>query len=189
MSAFTDFQTAVYKMLEAIPGEDVTRPGLSDTPERVAKMFLSELTLGYSQNANDIIGRAVFEDNSDEMVVVKNIPFYSLCEHHMVPFFGEATIGYIPQDGRVLGLSKFARIVDVFARRLQIQEKLTGQISDALFLGKLRPEGVGVHMEAEHLCMAMRGARKPGSSTITSALRGSFREDPEVRSEWLSFVR
>lgn len=189
MSEFTDFQTAVYKMLDAIPGEDATRSGLSDTPERVAKMFLSELTLGYSQNANDIIGRAVFEDNSDEMVVVKNIPFYSLCEHHMVPFFGEATIGYIPLGGRVLGLSKFARIVDVYARRLQIQEKLTGQVADSLFGGRLAPEGVGVHIEAEHLCMAMRGARKPGSTTTTSALRGSFRNDSEVRSEWLSLVR
>lgn len=163
-------------------GEDVTREGLRKTPERVSRS-LHFITAGYHTDLDDIINEALFDADGSEMVVVKGIEFYSLCEHHMLPFFGKAAIGYIP-DGKVLGLSKFARVVDLFARRLQLQERLTSQIADAL-VEVLKPKGLAVVTEASHLCMMMRGVEKQGSTTRTSAMRGVFREDARTRQEFL----
>jgi GTP cyclohydrolase I len=145
------------------------------------------LTRGYRQTAEAVVGEALFAENHENMVVVRDIEFYSLCEHHMLPFFGKAHVAYIP-DGKVVGLSKLPRIVDVFARRLQVQERLTDQIAGAIE-EVLKPRGVGVVIEASHLCMMMRGVEKQGSSTITSAVRGSFRTDPRTREEFLALVR
>ena len=164
-------------------GENVNREGLLDTPRRVVEMY-EELTSGYAMNPIAIIEKAVFHEQTKEMVVVKNIPFYSLCEHHLAPFFGTATIGYLPNDGRIVGLSKLARVLDAYARRLQVQERLGAQVADAFFNSSLKPEGVGVHIEAEHLCMAMRGVQKPGTSTITVSIRGLFESDKAVKDEW-----
>jgi GTP cyclohydrolase I len=184
-----DFQTAIYKMLEAIPGEDVNRAGLSDTPERVAKFFLNEMIHGYTQNANSVISHSIYESGTDDIVIVKDIPFYSVCEHHFIPFFGKATVGYVPRKGKVLDISKFGRIVDIFSKRLQTQESLTCQIAESLFHGKLNPVGVGVYMEAEHLCMAMRGARKQNTHAVTQTTIGSFKENNLVKQEWLSLIK
>ena len=167
-------------------GEDPTREGLIDTPKRVAKA-LEYLTSGYQSNVDEVINNAVFEDACDEMVLVKDIEFYSLCEHHMLPFFGRAHVAYLPQ-GRVIGLSKIARIIDVFARRLQVQERLTSQVADAL-MDALAPHGVAVVMEADHFCMMMRGVQKQNSSTITSAMRGSFKTDPSTRAEFMGLIK
>jgi GTP cyclohydrolase IA len=188
MSSFTDFQTAIYKMLEAIPGEDVGRPGLSDTPERVAKLFLNELTHGYVQNINNVISHSIYDSDNKDMIVIKDIPFYSICEHHFIPFFGQAAIGYVPRSGKVLDTGKFGRVVDIYSKRFQTQETLTAQIADALFHGKLNPVGVGVYIEAEHLCAAMRGARKQNTKTITSTLRGSFVDNPITKQEWINIT-
>lgn len=166
-------------------GEDPGRRGLQRTPERV-EQALRFLTRGYAQNPADVIGAALFEESHDNMVVVRDIEFYSLCEHHMLPFFGKAHVAYIP-DGRIVGLSKMARVVDVFARRLQVQERMTDQIADAL-VEALRPRGVGVVLEAAHFCMMMRGVEKQDSKTITSALRGAFRDDGRTREEFLRLV-
>jgi GTP cyclohydrolase I len=163
-------------------GEDPDREGLLRTPDRVARS-LRWLTRGYEMTAQDAVGSAVFEEEHQQMVLVRDIGFYSLCEHHMLPFFGLAHVAYIP-DGRIVGLSKLPRIVEVFARRLQVQERLTEQIATALE-GVLQPAGVGVVIEAEHMCMAMRGVQKQGSRTITSALRGAFRDDSRTRDEFL----
>jgi GTP cyclohydrolase I len=163
-------------------GEDPDREGLLRTPDRVARS-LRWLTRGYEMTAQDAVGSAVFEEEHQQMVLVRDIGFYSLCEHHMLPFFGLAHVAYIP-DGRIVGLSKLPRIVEVFARRLQVQERLTEQIATALE-DVLRPAGVGVVIEAEHMCMAMRGVQKQGSRTITSALRGAFRDDSRTRDEFL----
>jgi GTP cyclohydrolase I len=163
-------------------GEDPDREGLLRTPDRVARS-LRWLTRGYEMTAEDAVGSAVFEEEHQQMVLVRDIGFYSLCEHHMLPFFGLAHVAYIP-DGRIVGLSKLPRIVEVFARRLQVQERLTEQIATALE-GVLQPAGVGVVIEAEHMCMAMRGVQKQGSRTITSALRGAFRDDSRTRDEFL----
>ncbi len=168
-------------------GEDPERPGLRETPERVARAW-AELTAGYGVDPGPIL--KVFEDGADgvdEMVTVGPISFYSLCEHHLLPFHGEAWIGYVP-DGRIIGLSKFARLVEVFARRLQVQERLTGQIADAL-AEHVKPKGVGVHLRARHLCMEMRGVECPGAATSTTALRGVFFERPEARAEFLGAIR
>ena len=163
-------------------GEDVAREGLLKTPERVARS-LHFITAGYSADLDLVINDALFDAEGSEMVVVKGIEFYSLCEHHMLPFFGKAAIGYIP-DKKVLGLSKFARVVDVFARRLQLQERLTSQVADAL-VQVLQPRGLAVVTEASHMCMMMRGVEKQGSTTRTSAMRGAFRDDARTRQEFL----
>ena len=163
-------------------GEDPSRPGLIETPGRVEDS-MKWLTRGYRSSAAEAIGSGVFVEPHDNMILVKDIELYSLCEHHMLPFFGKAHVAYIP-DGRLLGLSKIPRVVEVFARRLQVQERLTDQIADAL-QEALQPEGVGVVIEAYHLCMMMRGVEKQNSKTITSALRGRFRSDIRTREEFL----
>jgi GTP cyclohydrolase I len=166
-------------------GEDPSRPGLIDTPGRIEKS-LKWLTQGYRSTAEEAIGTGIFVESHDNMILVKDIELYSLCEHHMLPFFGKAHVAYIP-DGRLLGLSKIPRVVEVFARRLQVQERLTDQIADAL-QEALQPDGVGVVIEANHLCMMMRGVEKQHSKTITSALRGRFRSDIRTREEFLRLV-
>ncbi len=176
---------AVRELLIAV-GEDPDRPGLRDTPARVARAY-AETFAGIWQDPAEILA-TVFDEDHDELVLVKDIPMYSTCEHHLVPFHGAAHVGYIPgEDGRVTGLSKLARLVDVYARRPQVQERMTRQIADALVEG-LKPQGVLVVVEAEHLCMAMRGIRKPGSTTVTSAVRGIFRDNPATRNEAMSLV-
>lgn len=163
-------------------GEDPARPGLRDTPGRAARA-LRWLTRGYGRSAGDAIGSGVFEERHDSMVLVRDIEVYSLCEHHMLPFYGRAHVAYVP-DGRIVGLSKLARIVDVFARRLQVQERLTDQVADAL-MDAVAPRGVGVVVEARHMCMMMRGVQTQGSTTVTSALRGDFADSPTTRDEFL----
>ncbi|HRP08718.1 MAG TPA: GTP cyclohydrolase I FolE [Gemmatimonadales bacterium] len=180
----TDISDHVSAILRSL-GEDPERRGLQRTPERV-EQALKFLTRGYQQDPAEVIGGALFEEPHDNMVVVRDIEFYSLCEHHMLPFFGKAHVAYIP-DGRIVGLSKMARVVDVFARRLQVQERMTDQIADAL-VDALQPRGVGVVLEAAHFCMMMRGVEKQESKTITSALRGSFRDDGRTREEFLRLV-
>ena len=176
---------AVRELLLAV-GEDPDRPGLRDTPARVARAY-TEMFAGLWQEPGEILA-TTFDEDHDELVLVKDIPMYSICEHHLVPFHGVAHVGYIPGvDGRVTGLSKLARLVEVYARRPQVQERMTSQIADALFK-VLEPRGVLVVIEAEHLCMAMRGVRKPGATTVTSAVRGIFRENPATRSEAMSLV-
>jgi GTP cyclohydrolase I len=167
-------------------GEDPNREGLQRTPERVSKSF-EELTQGAEQSLEDVVGRGVFNEDCSEMVIVKDIEFYSLCEHHLLPFYGRVHVAYIP-DGRIIGLSKIPRIVDMFARRLQVQERMTAQIAEAI-QEVLKPKGVGVVADAAHLCMMMRGVQKQNSSTMTSCLLGGFRSDPRTRSEFLDLVR
>lgn len=180
-TSMTDLISALISGL----GEEVGREGLLKTPERVERS-LRFLTSGYSLTVTDVVNGALFEAESSEMVVLKAIEFYSLCEHHMLPFFGTVAIGYIP-GAKILGLSKFARVVDVFARRLQVQERLTAQIADALE-EVLRPQGVAVVIEASHLCMMMRGVEKQGSTTLTSAMRGVFRDDARTRQEFMQAI-
>ena len=176
---------AVRELLLAV-GEDPDRPGLRDTPTRVARAY-AEMFAGLSQDPSEVLA-TTFDEDHDELILVKDIPMYSICEHHLVPFHGVAHIGYIPGvDGRVTGLSKLARLVEVYARRPQVQERMTSQIADALHK-VLEPRGVLVVIEAEHLCMAMRGIRKPGATTVTSAVRGIFRQNPATRSEAMSLV-
>ena len=163
-------------------GEDPDRHGLDQTPTRAAEM-LRWLTRGYSQNVRDVVGGAVFDEPHDSMVLVRDIELYSLCEHHILPFYGKAHVAYTPK-GRIVGLSKVARLVDMFARRLQVQERLTDQIADAL-MEVLQPWGVGVVIEASHLCMMMRGVEKQHSRAVTSALRGRFKDDARTRNEFL----
>jgi GTP cyclohydrolase I len=167
-------------------GEDPERQGLKQTPARVSRA-LRQLTDGYGVQPEDVIAGAVFDQDYDEMVVVKDIPFYSLCEHHMLPFFGRCHVGYLPK-GKVVGLSKIPRLVGVFAHRLQLQERLTNDIAEALNR-TLLPKGVGVVVEARHLCMEMRGVEKPGGQMITSCMLGTFRRDPRTRAEFLELVR
>ena len=167
-------------------GEDPRREGLARTPERVARS-LAELTAGYAQTVEEVVGKGVFSEDCSEMVMVKDIEFYSLCEHHLLPFFGRVHVAYIP-DGRIIGLSKIPRIVDVFARRLQVQERMTQQIAQAIE-SVLTPKGVGVVAHASHLCMMMRGVQKQNSAAMTSCLLGVFRSDPKTRNEFLGLVR
>ena len=167
-------------------GEEPDREGLVRTPHRVEKSF-KELTAGMSMTVQDAIGEGLFNEDCSEMVLVKDIEFYSLCEHHMLPFYGRVHVAYIP-DGKILGLSKLPRIVDVFARRLQVQERMTVQIAEAI-QEVLKPKGVGVVADAAHLCMMMRGVQKQNSSTMTSCLLGNFRSDPNTRNEFLGLVR
>ena len=179
--ATDDLEDLVRKQLELI-GEDPNREGLVKTPARVAAS-LQWLTRGYERDARQVIGDAMFDECHSNMVMVRDIELYSMCEHHMLPFYGKAHVAYIP-DGKIVGLSKLPRIVDVFAQRLQVQERLTEQIAEAIN-DVLEPLGVGVVIEAYHLCMMMRGVQKQNSKTITSALRGVFREDPKTRDEFL----
>ena len=166
-------------------GEDPEREGLKKTPERVRRS-LEYLTRGYSQELEKVINGAVFEVESQDMVIVRDIEFYSMCEHHMLPFFGKCAIGYIPR-GKIFGVSKLARIVDMYARRLQIQERLSNQVARAIY-ETIHPEGVGVVMEAQHLCMLMRGVQKQNSIMVTSAMLGSFRSRQTTRMEFLKLI-
>ena len=176
---------AVRELLLAV-GEDPDRPGLQDTPARVARAY-AETFAGLWQDPSEVLA-TTFDEDHDELVLVKDIPMYSTCEHHLVPFHGVAHVGYIPgEDGRVTGLSKVARLVEVYARRPQVQERMTSQIADALS-DVLKPRGVLVIIEAEHLCMAMRGIRKPGATTVTSAVRGIFRDNAPTRAEAMSLI-
>jgi GTP cyclohydrolase I len=178
-------EAAVRELLFAV-GEDPDREGLKATPARVARAYV-EVFGGLHVDPDDVL-ETTFDEHHDELVLVKDIPLYSTCEHHLVPFHGSAAVGYIPgADGRITGLSKLARVVDLYARRPQVQERLTSQVADAV-MRRLDPQGVIVVIQAEHLCMAMRGVRKPGSITMTSAVRGIFKEDPRTRAEALSLI-
>lgn len=172
-------------------GEDPQRPGIAETPQRVAEMY-QEICGGLYEDASaelKVLPTAASEAAHEEIVMVKDITLASICEHHLIPFTGVAHVAYIPQDGRIVGLSKLARIVDIFARRPQVQERLTTQIADLLFDGPLKPSGVLVVVEAVHLCMTMRGIKKPGATTVTSALRGVFRTDEILRAEAMTFLK
>jgi GTP cyclohydrolase I len=175
------FEDLVAEMIGRL-GDDPQRAGMLKTPTRVAES-LSFLTKGYRETPEEVIGDALFEEGHKNMVLVKDIEVYSMCEHHMLPFFGKAHVAYIP-DGRILGLSKLARLVEVYARRFQVQERLTEQVAQALW-DNAKPQGVAVVVEAYHLCMMMRGVQKQNSKTITSAMRGSFLDDPRTRDEFL----
>jgi GTP cyclohydrolase I len=178
-------ESLIRGILEGL-GEDPSREGLHKTPERVTKMF-EFLTKGYTEDVSEVLKKAVFTERYSEMVIVKDIDFYSLCEHHMLPFYGKCHIAYIPK-GKIVGLSKLPRLVEVFSRRLQVQERLTQQIADTLYQ-VLKPQGVGVVMEARHLCMMMRGVEKQNSVATTSAMLGSFRKDVKTRSEFLTLIQ
>ena len=180
-----ELQELIRRQIELI-GEDPNREGLLRTPQRVAEAF-KFLAGGYTENPKKVLNDALFESASDEMVIVKDIDFYSLCEHHMLPFFGKCHVAYLPTK-KVVGLSKIPRLVDVYARRLQIQERMTQEIATML-MELIQPEGVGVVVEAQHLCMMMRGVQKQNSYAITSAMLGSFREDARTRSEFLELIR
>ncbi len=177
-------EEAVKLLLEGI-GEDVTREGLVDTPNRIARMY-EEIYRGMGEDASQHLQKT-FSVDSNEIVVVKNITFYSMCEHHLMPFYGKAHIAYLP-DGKVVGISKLARTVEVYARRLQIQEQLTTQIAEAV-MEYLKPQGVMVMLEAEHLCMTMRGVEKPGSQTVTMAARGRFAEEQQLKQYFFEMVK
>jgi len=179
-----EFESAIEKVLELL-GEDPKREGLLKTPSRVAKAW-SFLTEGYQQDPKEILSQALFTSSNDEMVVVRDIEFYSTCEHHMLPIIGRAHVAYIP-DGKVVGLSKIPRIVNVFARRLQIQEQMTEQIADAISEA-IHPKGVAVVLHARHMCMEMRGVEKINSTTVSSALRGLFKSDQRTRSEFYNII-
>ncbi|MGD0797169.1 MAG: GTP cyclohydrolase I FolE [Acidobacteriaceae bacterium] len=195
MSSFTDSELVtaasltaqeLYRELLVRLGEDPTRDGLLDTPERMEKS-MAFLTRGYAMDVKTVLHNALFEVDYDEMVIVKDVEFFSMCEHHLLPFFGKAHIAYVP-NGRVIGLSKVPRVVDVFARRLQVQERLTTEIADAIS-DAIEPQGVAVILEAQHLCMMMRGVEKQHSATVTSAMRGVFKTQQQTRNEFLSLVR
>jgi len=177
-------EKAVKDILEAI-GENTNRNGIKDTPKRVADMY-SEILSGQNKNPVKEL-EVVFDHQQDEIILLKDIPLYSMCEHHLLPFVGKAHVAYIPDKGRIIGLSKIARVVTIFAQRLQVQERLTTQIADTI-MSKLKPKGVMVVVEAEHLCMSMRGINKPGVVTKTSAVRGIFRKNQKTRSETLSLI-
>jgi GTP cyclohydrolase IA len=176
----------LYRELLVRIGEDPTRDGLLRTPERMEKS-MQFLTRGYNMSVTDVLHEALFDVDYDEMVIVKDIEFFSMCEHHLLPFFGKAHIAYVP-NGKVIGLSKIPRLVDVFARRLQVQERLTRQVGDAI-TDAIHPQGVAVILEAQHLCMMMRGVEKQHSSTVTSAMLGVFKTQLQTRNEFLSLVR
>ncbi len=175
-----------YKNLIQSIGEDVDRDGLKDTPKRAAKAF-EYLTNGYREDVQKVVNNAIFDSDNDELIIVKDIELYSLCEHHLLPFFGKCHVGYLP-NGKIIGLSKVARIVDVFGRRLQVQENLTKQIAETL-MEQTGAKGVGVVIEAKHLCMMMRGVEKQNSSMKTSCMLGAFRRENSTRSEFLSLIR
>jgi GTP cyclohydrolase I len=175
-------------LIMTIPGETVDREGLHDTPMRVAAMY-EELYRGYQEDPEQVLRDAFFEEeHSRDLILVKDITFYSMCEHHMMPFFGTISIAYVPQDGRIVGLSKLARLVEVFARRLQVQERLGQQIANTIEK-VMNPKGIAVIIKAEHTCMTARGVQKPGTQTLTSCLRGSFLMDEKARAELLSLMQ
>ena len=178
-------EQAVKMILEAV-GEDVNREGLLDTPKRVAKMY-AEMFSGLDQDPRDVF-ETVFHEDHEELVLVKDIPFYSMCEHHLVPFYGKAHVAYIPQDGKVAGLSKLGRCVELVARRPQLQERITSTVAETI-MEMLTPKGVYVIIEAEHMCMTMRGIKKPGSKTVTSVAKGIYEEDEVKRREVISFIQ
>jgi GTP cyclohydrolase I len=178
-------EKAIKQILEAI-GEEVSRDGLKETPKRVAEMYADLFSGLHKDPAKELT--TFKQSEHEEMVIVKNIPFYSICEHHLVPFFGQAHIAYIPKKGRVTGLSKLVRVLEGYAKRPQVQERLTSEVADSI-MEKLDPHGVLIVIEAEHLCMSMRGVKKPGTLTITSAVRGVFRKDAKVRSEALALIK
>lgn len=184
MNKEEEFEQAITKVLELL-GEDPKREGLLKTPNRVAKA-LQFLTEGYEQDPKEILNQALFSTSNDEMVLVRDIEFYSMCEHHMLPIIGRAHVAYIP-DGKVVGLSKIPRIVNVYARRLQIQEQMTEQIADAI-LETIKPKGVAVVVHARHMCMEMRGVQKINSTTVSSALRGLFKSDERTRNEFYNLI-
>lgn len=178
-------EVAVQMILEAI-GEDVNREGLKETPGRVARMY-AEVFAGIGQDPAEEL-TLLFQEKYDEMILVKDIPVYSMCEHHLLPFFGKAHIAYIPRNGKITGLSKLARVVETVSRRPQVQERLTSTVAD-LLMETLKPYGAAVVIEAEHMCMTMRGVKKPGSLTVTSALRGLFRHDEAARAELFALIK
>lgn len=180
-----NIEDLIAQLLEAV-GEDPNREGLKDTPKRVAKMY-AEVFSGINENPKDQF-TTVFSEGHEEMILVKDIPFYSMCEHHLVPFYGLAHIAYLPSNGRITGLSKLARAVEVAARRPQLQERLTAQVADALEEA-LEPRGIFVLVEAEHMCMSMRGIQKPGTKTVTSVARGIYQEDTSARHEVLAMIK
>ncbi|ADI26314.1 MULTISPECIES: GTP cyclohydrolase I FolE [Geobacillus] len=182
---FAQIEYAVRLILEAI-GEDPNREGLVDTPKRVAKMY-AEVFAGLQEDPKQHF-QTVFSEEHEELVLVKDIPFYSMCEHHLVPFFGAAHVAYIPREGKVTGLSKLARAVEAVARRPQLQERITATIADSI-VEALEPHGVMVVVEAEHMCMTMRGVKKPGAKTVTTAVRGVFETDANARAEVLSLIK
>ncbi|MFC1952734.1 GTP cyclohydrolase I FolE [Chloroflexota bacterium] len=185
MSQESEIKKAITSIIKAI-GDDPEREGLLDTPQRVAEMY-TELFSGMNQDPRKEL-LVDFEEGHREMVILRDIPFYSMCEHHLLPFFGVAHLGYVPNTkGRVVGASKLARVVEILARRPQIQERMTSQIADAIYNG-IHPDGVGIVVQAEHLCMVMRGIKKPGSSFVTSALRGTFRSQSKTRAEFMSLL-
>ncbi len=177
-------EKAVTEILKAI-GEDPNRKDLKDTPKRVAEMY-EEILEGMNKNPEKEL-EVFLDQNHDEIVLVKDIPLYSICEHHLLPFIGKAHVAYIPSENRVTGLSKLARVVDILSRRLQVQERLTTQIADVI-MKKLKPQGCMVVIEAEHLCMSMRGVKKPGTTTVTSAVRGVFKKNQKTRAETLNLI-
>lgn len=178
-------EKAVWEILKAV-GEDVKRPDVIATPKRVAEMY-EEILGGMKKDPSKEL-EVIFEKEHDEIILLKGIPLYSICEHHMLPFIGKAHVAYIPKGNRVTGLSKIARVVDILSKRLQVQERLTTDIADVM-MKKLKPKGVLVILEAEHLCMSMRGVKKPGVSTVTSAVRGLFRKNEKTRAEALALIR
>jgi GTP cyclohydrolase IA len=180
----TNIEKYVKGMINEI-GEDPEREGLLKTPHRVAKAY-EFLTQGYNKNVKDVFNGAIFKEKYDEMVIVKDIDFYSMCEHHMLPFYGKVHVAYIP-DGKIVGLSKIPRIIDVFAQRLQVQERMTQQVADTI-MKYLNPRGVGVVAEAYHMCMMMRGVQKQNSITITSAMHGVFKSDARTRNEFMDLI-
>ncbi|MCA1030524.1 GTP cyclohydrolase I FolE [Bacillus timonensis] len=182
---YEQIEQAVRLIIEAI-GEDPNREGLLDTPKRVAKMY-GEVFSGLNEDPTEHF-QTIFGEDHEELVLVKDIPFFSMCEHHLVPFFGHAHVAYIPKDGKVTGLSKLARAVEAVSRRPQLQERITSTIANSI-VDTLHPHGVMVIIEAEHMCMTMRGVKKPGAKTITSAVRGVFENDAAARSEVLSFIK
>jgi len=178
-------EAAVKTIIEAI-GENPNRRGIKETPKRVARMY-AELFGGLEEDPEKILGK-VFKEDFNELVLVKDIPFFSLCEHHLLPFYGKAHVAYLPDNQNVVGISKIARLVDVFSRRMQLQERITNQIADTM-MKVLTPQGAMVVIEAEHMCMSMRGVRKPGTLTVTSAVRGIFQENEKTRSETLALIK
>ncbi len=178
-------ETIIRQFLEKL-GEDPNREGLRKTPARVAEAF-AFLTEGYQQDPKALIENSVYTEKHEEMILVRDIPIYSLCEHHLLPFFGTAHVGYIPND-KIVGISKIARMVDLFGRRLQVQERMTNQIADTI-MDVLKPKGVAVVIDAQHLCMQMRGVQKRGTSIVTSSMLGAFRKRPETRAEFMNLIK
>ncbi len=178
-------EDAIRKLIKEI-GEDPERPGLRNTPDRIARMYREELTSGYNQSPHEVINDAIFDEKYDEMVVIKDVEFYSLCEHHMLPFFGKCHVAYVP-NGKIIGLSKIPRLIEIYSRRLQVQERMTMNIADILN-ETLSPHGVGVVAEAYHLCIAMRGIKKARANMLTSSMLGVFKKDERTRAEFLSLI-